>query len=686
MGKEERFSLPPELQKRFRQAMNDHRAGKLDKAAAVYRRVLEHNPEHPPALNLLGLIALQNHKDDQGLELLQRAVKNDPDYAEAYGNLGTAFLRQHRIPEAVQALCRLTELKPEAAEAHNQYGTALAMQGDLVAAAASFERALALRPDFAAAQTNLGQLRREAGALEQVIGAIQEQRKQGNLPAAESLCRNALLKYPGQAKLHHIMGAVFFQQGNSALAVQSFEKAVALQPDYADALNNLGAIYQTGGDVAKAKNCFERALEANPHHGDALNNLTFLSVAQGDWESVGLLLGRLAAVSPERIDIYRQLAETLHKQKNLAGAGTIYRQLASMQPNSTENWKKIGNILVDEYRYEEALEKYDHALQLDPEYAAVHWNRALLLLQLGRLEEGFQEYEWRLKVPEFAPWFSRCATLPLWDGDIFSLKRLLIHDEQAMGDVLHYARYFPLVKARGGVVSLTTKKPLQRLLQGAPGLDEVIEHGSAEWDAAAYDAYIPLMSLPRIFGTTLNTIPAPMPYLTAPPEIAAAWRSRMTDGGLKIGLVWAGNSYAGEDYNRSASLAAFAPLAQIPGITYYSLQKGVEAQQAQKPPQGLNLVDWTAELKDFADTAGLVTNLDLVITVDTAVAHLSGALGIPTWTLLPYGPEWRWLLGRGDSPWYPRMRLFRQSKPGEWTPLVERICQELTEAVKRRAR
>ena len=218
---------------------------------------------------------------------------------------------------------------------------------------------------------------------------------------------------------------------------------------------------------------------------------------------------------------------------------------------------------------------------------------------------------------------------------------------------------------------------------GAPGLDEVLEH-SDTINKDEFDLVIPLMSLPRIFGTTLNTIPRSPRYLSAPPAASAAWRQRLTGDDLRVGLVWAGARYAGEDFNRSAALNDFAALAAVSGVTFYSLQKGEEAQQAAQPPAGLRLVDWSAELDDFADTAALIENLDLVISVDTSVVHLAGALGKPTWTLLPQVPEWRWLLERSDSPWYPGMRLFRQSRPGDWAGVVRQVAAELQAVQSRR--
>ncbi|WP_094603229.1 hypothetical protein SPSIL_011990 [Sporomusa silvacetica DSM 10669] len=266
-----------------------------------------------------------------------------------------------------------------------------------------------------------------------------------------------------------------------------------------------------------------------------------------------------------------------------------------------------------------------------------------------------------------------------WHGENFSGKRLLVQCEQGLEDSLQFCCYLPLVKARGGIVQLSVQQPLLRLFANFPGVDELIEHTAAAFDQTQFDLTVPMMSLPYIFGTTLHTIPASVPYLTVEQRSIDTWHNKINCPGshLRVGLAWGGNQANIPGQSRTCGLNAMVPLARIPGVTFYSLQKDVTANAANTPPPGMRIVDLTAEIADFADTAALIMNLDLVVAVDTAVAHLAGALGKTVWTLLPAAGEWRWLLARNDTLWYPTMRLFRQTTPDDWTDVIAAVEQEL---------
>ena len=299
---------------------------------------------------------------------------------------------------------------------------------------------------------------------------------------------------------------------------------------------------------------------------------------------------------------------------------------------------------------------------------------ALALLLQGRFAEGWEAYESRRQIRRIArdPGFVQ----PFWDGSPLGGRRILLTSEQGFGDTIQFVRYAPLVAARGGRVLLQCKPELKRLLAGQCGIEQVVTPGDA---TPAFDVWCLLMSLPHLLGTTLQTIPAQVPYLTPDPHLIDKWGKRTAHepAGLKVGLVWAGGAHNKNDRVRSLSLGALAPLAQVPGVRFYSLQKGAASDQARTPPAGMEMTDWTPELADFADTAALVANLDLVISVDTAVAHLAGAIGKPVWVLLPLSPDFRWLLNRDDSPWYPTVRLFRQPTRGDWASVIERVRRAL---------
>ncbi len=322
---------------------------------------------------------------------------------------------------------------------------------------------------------------------------------------------------------------------------------------------------------------------------------------------------------------------------------------------------------------------------MQPDYASAHWNLALLLLASGKFREGWAEYDWRISTPEIKrpAMMARYSSRPLWDGALLTDKTLLIYVEQGFGDTLQFCRYLPLVMQRARHVIFECQPELLRLLSlSLSGIKLIATPADGALPAVDYDMQIPLMSLPRLFQTELDSVPPAVPYIHADPEQIALWQSFFKNDAFKVGLVWAGNPKHWQDKLRSMPLAALAPLATVQNVHFYSLQKGPTVAEAATPPTGMRLTNLTPKLDDFASTAAAIANLDLVITVDTAVAHLAGAMGKPVWTLIYSPPDWRWLLNREDSPWYPTMKLFRQTATDhDWLPVVERVVEKLKRVV-----
>jgi hypothetical protein len=297
-----------------------------------------------------------------------------------------------------------------------------------------------------------------------------------------------------------------------------------------------------------------------------------------------------------------------------------------------------------------------------------------MLLTRGDFERGWNEYEWRWKVKELDMSFN--DTVPLWDGGELNGRRILLVGEQGFGDAIMCARYIPMVAERGGKIILAVHGELRRLIEQSPVAKNVIDWVIPDQDIPAHDVYCPLLTLPKVFGTRVETIPAAVPYLKADEAARSKWQTRVpNDGRQKIGLAWAGRPKHVNDRRRSIPAEALAPLADVPNVWFCKLQKGEIARPEEQPP--LEMANWTGELNDFADTAGLVENLDLVITADTAVAHLAGAMGKRVWVLVPFLPDWRWMLNRTDSPWYPTMRLFRQPAPEDWAGAITQVVEAL---------
>ncbi len=315
---------------------------------------------------------------------------------------------------------------------------------------------------------------------------------------------------------------------------------------------------------------------------------------------------------------------------------------------------------------------YDQALNLKPDFAQVHLSRSLLRLQMGDFAQGWSEYEWRFQCKEYAiPPFPQ----PLWDGSRLDDRTILLYADHGLGDTLQFVRYAPLVCERGGRVLVACRKPLARILASCPGVSRVISEGAP---LPQFQVYAPLMSLPRILGTTLATVPARVPYLVADPALVARWRVELGQfGGFKVGIAWQGNAQYCKDRHRSFRLDQFEPLTRLDGVRLVSLQKGFGTDQIREVADRFAVIDLGSRLDDFMDSAAVMTNLDLVITPDTSVAHLAGALGVPVWVALPFAPDWRWLLDRQDSPWYPTLRTFRQREWGNWNEVFERITREL---------
>jgi hypothetical protein len=320
---------------------------------------------------------------------------------------------------------------------------------------------------------------------------------------------------------------------------------------------------------------------------------------------------------------------------------------------------------------------YQKAIEIRPDLSAPHWNLSHVLLLTGNLEAGRKEFEWRLQKDDWLKANSRPCQVPFWNGSSFAGKTLFVHDEQGLGDTIQFIRYLPMVKSLGGEVIFETQKPLIGLLKGFPEIDRLVLSSADGLLPQDIDFYAPLLSLPAIFNTTVDTIPNSVPYLHADADKKSFWQERLNGPEFKVGIVWAGGPKLLNDRNRSCRLENFEPLAKIRGVRVVGIQKGKAEKQIDELPADNEIVNYGPELEDFTDTMGLIENLDLVISVDTAVAHLAGAMGKPVWIILSFSPNWRWFLKRTDTPWYPSMRVYRQKAKKDWTSVFDRVGKDL---------
>jgi len=485
--------------------------------------------------------------------------------------------------------------------------------------------------------------------LQQQLESGRLHHKAGRLAEAEKIYRQVLVREPDHADALHLLGVVAIETGRPQMAVELIRRATAVCSTNAFYHSNLG---------------------------NALTDLGQLDQALISYRQAVLL-------QPESAEVHYNLGVALQRNGQLDEAIAAYRQAVGLKPDLAAAHRNLAVALKGNGQLDEAIASYREALRLKPDDARTHNNLALALLTRGDFQEGWEEHEWRWKCRDF-PSPPRNFVQPQWDGCALEGRTLLLHAEQGLGDAIQFIRYLPLVEQRGGRIIIECQVELQRLLRSMAGNWQIVVPSQP---SPVFDLHCPLLSLPRVFGTNLANIPHPVAYLHADAEDARSWQNRLASDSplMKVGLAWAGSPAHRNDCNRSMRLAKLAPLGQLPGARLFSLQKGKEAAEAKTLPPGMELVDWTQELKDFADTAALVANLDLVIAVDTAVVHLAGAMGKPVWTLLPFVPDWRWLLEREDSPWYPTMRLFRQNSWGDWNSVIKRVTEALPLWIKHRA-
>lgn len=432
--------------------------------------------------------------------------------------------------------------------------------------------------------------------------------------------------------------------------------------------------HQRAQRLAEAEAIYRQILAQAPAEHGVYQRLAEICYQAGRIEEALELMRRAIAVAPDVADYHANLAMLLSMLGRFEEAIAEFQRALAIRPQSPETLNNLGGALREMARFDEAAMTLRRALAMRPDYAEAEWNLAFVLLTEGNLREGLFAFEARLRVKHFP---NRRMEGPMWDGSDLHGRRILLHTEQGVGDTFNFIRYAPMVAARGGRVMVLCGTDVYRLLS--------VQHlGVEQWVADGqrvpqFDTHCPLMSLPKVFGTTTETIPADVPYLVADPSWVQPWRERLArdPAHLKAGLVWAGNLHPIHNRKRTIGLSALGSLGACRDVSFYSLQKGPAAQEGLSPPAGMKLVDWSGELNDFADTAALIAALDLVITIDTSVAHLAGAMGKPTWVLLPFVADWRWFLDREDSPWYPTMKLFRQAALGDWSEPVARLAGEL---------
>ncbi|PSB32470.1 FkbM family methyltransferase [Stenomitos frigidus] len=654
-------------------AHQQYQAGQVAEAEALYHQVLEQHPEQIAALTWLALIADQAGRPEESVGYYDRLLTVQPS-AEAHSNLGTLLCRLGRIQEAIAHQQQAVVLKPNQPETQYNLGVILNQAGQVEEAIAQYRQVLTLEPNYGAAHNNLAMALYKQGKVEEAIAHYQQ----------------AVTLNPSHVNAHNGLGVALFRQGLVEQAIEHYERAIALQPDSFSAYNNLGTALQRQGKLEEAAGYYRQALELKPDYASAHDNLGTVLQEQGQVDEAIVYYRRALALDPTLANAYNNLGSALQAQGKLEEAIASCLKAIQLQPDHADAHNNYASGLVDQGKFETAIEHYRQAIHYSLDHANAHLNLGIVLLLLGDLKQGFEEYHWR--------WQSRqCSSLrypnALWDGSDLQGKVILLTAEQGYGDTIQFARYASLVAQRGGHVVIACQKPLLRLLNTIPGIDRCVDRENVDVQT---NVHAPLLDLPLLLGTTLENIPGDVPYLSPASDFKLPVVDRSLNASdhqgtpgahppFKVGIVWAANPDSSTSGRRSCALDQFLALLELPGVALYSLQKNPSEADLVRLAAQATVQDLHTQLHDFADTAAAIAQLDLVISVDTAVAHLAGALGKPVWTLLANVADWRWLRDRDNTPWYPTMRLFRQEQDGDWDGVFERVAEALRSVVGQQA-
>jgi tetratricopeptide (TPR) repeat protein len=601
---------------------------------SILSAILQSYPEQPDTLHLYGLLCFQLGRYDEAIEHFRAAILQEPQNPSHWLNMGLVCCGAGNLDAALKCCREAIEIEPISVDAFNLLGIVQQRQKNLVASEKAFRAALAIEPTFAAAHINLANVLHEqafGSEINPFRAVVAEAREQ--------------------------VGQDLQQAKRYAEAVQQYEEAIRLAPDRAETYFNLASVLQDQGDDARAQEMYRHALSVKPDFPEALNNLGTLVYRAGHFQE----------------------------------AFGMFARILEMQPQNVEAMNNIALAAQMQGRALDAITWWDRALELRPDWNDARFNRSICYLAEGDYERGYAEYECR--------WDQKARPrpildIPLWDGRQLHGETVLLQAEQGLGDTIQYCRLIPQVQARGANVILACQPRLKRLMRTLPWNAE-----SSSWGNSAeishrnphgglrFDSWIPLLSLPHVLGITLDTVPAPVPYLFA--EKAKLWyweRKLALSPGFRIGIGWDPSpEFRHANHWRCVPVEAFAPIGKLRDVRLFGLQKGPGNDQLTRQVRdlkaGFAVFDLSPEIDlgedAFVDTAAVMMNMDLVITADMSLAHLAGALGVPVWVALPYAPHWTWMRERTDTPWYPTMRLWRQSKMNDWGPVFAAMAEEI---------
>jgi tetratricopeptide (TPR) repeat protein len=668
--------------------------GRWDDARRSYEKAIAIQPSLAAVHNNLGTILQVQGQQVAAADSYRRALALAPAYADAHNNLGTALQATGDMPAAIACFRQAIALEPRAPRPHYNLGVALATSGDPAGACEQFELAIAAAPNYAEAHHGLGmvlqrmgqyaraeaaytsamQLRPQWAEAASSLGSLLQ--AQGDLDRAEACYQQALAANPQFADAHYNLGTVLKERGQLPAAIERYRQAIAWKPNFPEAHYNLGTLLQKSQQLEEAAVAYREAIRLRPDYALAHNNLGNVYRDLGRIDEAAACYERALQIDPANPSVESNLGSLWHQKGELDRATACYDRAMRANPDSAEALNNLGTVLEELGRDAEAVACFDRSAALAPHLAESRHNRALLHLRQRRFELGWADFGAWLQCTKYEP---RPFDVPLWNGEPMPNGTLLVYAEQGFGDTLQFVRFLEPLRSQVKSVVVEVQPALLPLLR-ASGFENVFGAGE---QLPPYDAHLPLTQLPAVLKVTEEQLAEGVPYLTAVPALLEQWQSRLADvPEFKVGIVWQGNPKYSGDARRSIPLTEYAPLADVPGVRLFSLQKGFGAEQLPPLAQQLKIEDLAAELDGatgtFMDTVAVMRCLDLVVTSDTAIAHVAGALGVPTWLALSNHPDWRWFKEIDYSPWYPSMRLFRQRQQGDWAGVFARIAEQLS--------
>ena len=632
-----------------------------------------------------------------------KELGSNVNWAEGWYRLGIVCLRQKKLLDALSHFDRVRKMNYKIAESWNFQGIALGWLERSDEAAFAFSQAIAAAPQFADAFLNLGKAMRSKNRLHEAAMALSQAVAidpynvsalanlsavflgQGQAIKAVEYLQRLLQIQPRHVPSIISISSIYAKLGNSLEAEQGFRTAIQIAPNLSDAHIALGVFLGEQKQFEEAAASFEQAVFLDPNSVEALSNLGNAQRELGQLKQAELNLQKAIDLEPGNAKAHLNMGTLRFDQRELDLAIHHYNRSLGVDPNNASCQLGLGTVLAEQGDFDDAEAHYRRAIKEAPSMAQSYHNLAMIQLLRGNWDEGFKTFEWRWKTSRF---HLRDFKQPNWNGERLTSETLFLYCEQGFGDTLQFCRYIQLVKERAANIVLEAPPPLIPLLSSCPGVNRVVAVGD---ELPKFDFHVPLMSLPRIFETTVNSVPCNIPYLSAEPERIERWKKRLgNEIAFRIGIAWRGSPAYRRDSDRSLHPKWFAPLAEIQGVKLISLHKEESSVDLASVKDQFDILDFGSELDHnggaFLDTAGLMKNLDLVISIDSSPGHLAGALGVPVWLVLSRIPDWRWLLEREDTPWYPTMRLFRQTCLHEWRDVFERIECELRPLVDKKLR